>query len=396
VELYKEAAEKYGYIIAGSNNSRNGSGALELAAAQAIWNDTHQRLALDNGRVYSMGLSGGARFATFFALDCTTCSITGVIAQGAGYPAVKARPADDRFLYYAVIGEEDFNYPEIMELRDKKETEGAQFKVKVYSGSHQWAPPPVVEDAMEWLEAKAMQAGKEKPNPEFIQQQISKLQAEASQAGQSNDILGQYYALRSLTFDFKGLVDVSHFKEQFETLKASKAYKQARHDEQQQIEKQRSLTTAAITDISQLGQQSGMETDLAKQRILTVFSDLRRQAKSGKRDRLVYMRALGALYIEGMEDGQEAFRSNELDRAADYFELMADAAPDQSWPLLLLAETRVKMRNKKAAFKALEQAVKRGVKSADTLTSDPELAPLSGEPAFQKIVQSINGSKSAQ
>src|SRR5690349_15033911 len=34
VELYKRAAEKYGYIVAGSNNAKNGPGSLEMAAAQ--------------------------------------------------------------------------------------------------------------------------------------------------------------------------------------------------------------------------------------------------------------------------------------------------------------------------------------------------------------------------
>lgn len=395
VDLYKEAAEKYGYILAGSNNSRNGSATMEMAAAQAVWEDTHQRLALDKERVYAMGLSGGARFATFFALYCSTCSIAGVMAQGAGYPTVQAPAADDHFLYYAAIGDEDFNYPEIVALRDQKDKNGAQFKVEIYSGTHQWAPSGVMEDALEWFELKAMQAGKEKLDSSFIQEQIAKLQAEAAQAQQSGDILREFYVLRSLAFDFKGLADVSRFQEQMEALKGSKPYKEARRDEQRQVVKQNSLTAGAITDISQFGQQSGQEIGIAEQRILSVFSDLRKQAKRDRRDHLVYVRATNQLYMEGTEDGQQALRNNQVERAADYFQLIADAAPDQSWPLLLLAETRVKMGNKKAALKALEQAVHRGVKSPDALTTDPELAPLSQEPEFHKIVQSINGSKSA-
>jgi dienelactone hydrolase len=396
LELYKEAAEKYGYIMAASNNSRNGPATLQMAAAEAMWQDTHQRLAIAKERMYAMGFSGGARVATLFALYCGTCSIAGVIAQGASYPTVRAPAADDSFLYYAAVGDEDFNYPEIMSLRAKKEEQGAQFRVKTFSGTHQWAPPEVVEDAIQWLEAKAMQSGKEKPNPSFIQQQVAKLQAEAGRAGQSGDTLGQYYALRSLLFDFKGLIDVSRFQGQLETVKTSKAYKQARHEEDQEIAKQRLLTATALSDISQLGEQTAQETGLAEQRIISVFSDLRRQAKSNQRNRLVYLRAINQLYIEGIEAGQQAFRNNELERAADYFQLIADAVPDQSGPLLLLAETRVKTGNRKAALKALEKAVKRGVKSPDALTNDPELAPLAAEPAFQKIVQSINGSKSAQ
>jgi hypothetical protein len=48
------------------------------------------------------------------------------------------------------------------------------------------------------------------------------------------------------------------------------------------------------------------------------------------------------------------------------------------------------MGSKKAALKALQEAAKRGIKSPESLTKDPEFAPLSPDPAFQKIVQSIS------
>ena len=62
VELYKDIAETYGFILAGSNNSRNFS-SDEGKAVNAIWQDTHSRLALDERRSYASGFSGGARVA---------------------------------------------------------------------------------------------------------------------------------------------------------------------------------------------------------------------------------------------------------------------------------------------------------------------------------------------
>jgi dienelactone hydrolase len=390
VELYKDAAEKFGYIVVGSNNARNGPGTEEMAAAEADWADTHRRLMIDKDRVYTTGLSGGARFATSFALYCYTCSIAGVIAHGATYPVKEGILANDHFLYYVAIGDQDFNYPEVAALREKKEANRAEFKVKIYPGPHQWAPPDVVEDAIEWLELKAMQAGRKKPDAAFIQQQLAKTRAEALQAEHKGDALTNFYAVRSLAFDFKGLVDVSRFQEELEALKKSKALKQARREENQQIDKQNSITASASADIAQLGQIGPEQVSVAKQRVISVFSDLHRQAKSDSRNHDVYVRAINQLYIQGIEDGQQEFRNREFPHAADYFELMADAVPDQSWPLLLLAETRMRMGNRKAALKALEEAAKRGIKSPDSLTKDPELAPLASEPAFQKIVQSMS------
>src|SRR5262249_49673099 len=37
VEVYRAAAEKYGHIVAASNNSRNGPASLQTTAAQAMW-----------------------------------------------------------------------------------------------------------------------------------------------------------------------------------------------------------------------------------------------------------------------------------------------------------------------------------------------------------------------
>ena len=83
VERFKDAAETYGWIVAGSNNSRNGPMQASVDAWKAVWADTHERLAIDEGRVYTTGFSGGARVAVMLAHLCGDC-IAGVIGSGAG------------------------------------------------------------------------------------------------------------------------------------------------------------------------------------------------------------------------------------------------------------------------------------------------------------------------
>jgi poly(3-hydroxybutyrate) depolymerase len=60
VEKYQAAAEQYGYIVAGSNNSRNGPWSVSTAAAQAMWSDLIRRVSIDSQRLYLTGMSGGA------------------------------------------------------------------------------------------------------------------------------------------------------------------------------------------------------------------------------------------------------------------------------------------------------------------------------------------------
>jgi poly(3-hydroxybutyrate) depolymerase len=84
VETYQAAAEKYGYIVAGSNNARNGPPEISLTAAGAMGSDIVQRFSIDMQRVYTAGLSGGARIAMKVAMDSN--EMAGVIASSAGFP----------------------------------------------------------------------------------------------------------------------------------------------------------------------------------------------------------------------------------------------------------------------------------------------------------------------
>ena len=84
IERFKEAAEKYGWIVLGSNNSRNGPWDVVVNAWNAMLTDTHQRFAIDNERSYATGFSGGARAAVRIAVACKC--LAGVMANGAGFP----------------------------------------------------------------------------------------------------------------------------------------------------------------------------------------------------------------------------------------------------------------------------------------------------------------------
>src|SRR5579871_430974 len=85
VERYQAGAEKYGYILAGSNNSRNGPWEISLEAAKAMMTDVAARFPIHPDRVYTAGMSGGARVAMEVALS-TKSSIAGVMASSAGFP----------------------------------------------------------------------------------------------------------------------------------------------------------------------------------------------------------------------------------------------------------------------------------------------------------------------
>jgi poly(3-hydroxybutyrate) depolymerase len=103
VAQFKDAAEKYGWIVVGSNNSRNGSGQSSVDAWNAINNDVAERFSIDERRAYATGFSGGARMALFFAVRCNEC-LAGVIAGGAGFPSSMTPDASMHFSIFAAAG----------------------------------------------------------------------------------------------------------------------------------------------------------------------------------------------------------------------------------------------------------------------------------------------------
>ena len=112
VERYQAAAEQYGYIVAGSNNSRNGSTDLGRIIA-ALSADVLMRFAIDQRRIYVAGMSGGARVALTVALGSN--AVAGAIASSAGYPDSKPRKTVP-FPIFATAGTEDFNHLEMRQL----------------------------------------------------------------------------------------------------------------------------------------------------------------------------------------------------------------------------------------------------------------------------------------
>src|SRR5262249_22954449 len=157
IERFKAAAEQYGWIVAGSNNSRNGSIAKSMEAARAMWKDTHQRFAIAERQTYLTGFSGGARVAIYLASVCHDC-VAGVIACGAGFPAELKPSAESHFVIFGTAGIDDFNFQEIRNLREAMTRAGVISHIQMFGGRHEWPPPALAREAIEWLILQAIRS----------------------------------------------------------------------------------------------------------------------------------------------------------------------------------------------------------------------------------------------
>jgi hypothetical protein len=199
-EKYRAAAEQYGYIVAASNNARNGPHAVSAAAAQAMGTDVSRRFAIHPQRIYLTGMSGGARVALGIALANT--SVAGVVASSAGFP--DSQPRDKvPFAIFGTAGTEDFNHLEMRRL-DRKLT--SPHFLAVFDGGHTLPPDDIALDAIEWMELQAMQSGRRRPDDALVSRILQKRRSRIQASGALTDTV---YLLRALVSDFKSLADVS-------------------------------------------------------------------------------------------------------------------------------------------------------------------------------------------
>ena len=194
---------KFGYIVAASNNSRNGPMGGSSQAMNAMWQDTQQRFPIAEQRRYVAGMSGGARVATSIALSCRGC-VAGVIANAAGFPFGTEPTRDMKFAYYAAVGNADFNYGEFVDLRRKLDAASARYRIRIFEGQHGWAPPEVWIEALNWMDIQAMSAGTMPRDQSRIQQTLAGGLAKASEFQSQNNPLAALREYQSLVRDFRG------------------------------------------------------------------------------------------------------------------------------------------------------------------------------------------------
>ncbi len=204
MKRYQEAAEKFGYIVAGSNNSRNGPAEPEHAAAQAVEADVRARFSIDPKRIYLAGQSGGARLALDLAIEAKG-RFAGVIASSAGLPPSMGVDVELPFVVFGTAGTEDFNYLELTRLDRNVAT---PHRVRIFRGGHTWLPSELAMEALEWMEVQAMRTGTRPRDGAMIDRMFAARTKELADApGKAQ----AYYVNLWIATEFEGLKDVSAY-----------------------------------------------------------------------------------------------------------------------------------------------------------------------------------------
>ena len=399
VLLTKEMAEKYGYIVAGSNVSRNGSWEGPKAAMDAMWKDTHARFNLDDKRVVFTGFSGGARASFSFAMLCQCAEA--VIAQGAGFEPQLAPDTKKygipKFAVFEFIGTMDFNYLEVADLGDKLDKLGVLNRIRRYEAPHQWAPVEMWQEAFAWLVTHEMKEKTRALDAAFVENRFAALKQQYSTFAKSEfpvDRYAAYYGLQKTTEEFIGLIDDARLQE-LRTQSAGvmnakelgnykKQEKQELEEQQRMVDQLRRSLRNYLNDDATSGNELRLEflaKDLSKEQEKAQATDPAKAA--------LLRRVLGSGYVEAIESGDSFLRKKDAAQALKLFQAAAVIAPKGFYPYLEQARAHMAMNKKKETYADIQTSIAHGLNNLELLLSLPELKPLHEETEFKVIVEKL-------
>ena len=391
VERFKEAAEKYGWIVLGSNNSRNGPWSVSVNAWNAMQNDTHQRFAIDDERMYATGFSGGARVAVRIAAACKC--LAGVMANGAGFPVDLAPSAEMHFVFFGAAGIDDFNYPELKNLQEPLTKAGIIHRVETFEGRHEWPPVSVAMAAVEWMELHAIKTGKRPRDDGFINATWQQRHSDARTLEDSKKYYEAYQLYLDMAQSFKGLRDVAEIETKANQLADSREVKAAIREEQAQIRKQRELESRLNSLIAR--SDSGAPDNQSEEAyesnnvLPKILNDLRKQSKESddSTQRRVARRVLDGLFVGLIEQGIGLLQTEKnYSESIKPLKLATEVNPDRPGTFFYLAWAYAGNRDKKKSLQSLNTAVEKGFSDAAMITTNKAFDSIRDDPEYQQIM----------
>jgi dienelactone hydrolase len=385
LERFKDAAEALGFIVAGSNDSRNGPLEVSDRAISAMLADTAQRFAIDPRRVYVAGFSGGARTAVM-AGAAMPGQVAGVIGFGAGFPVGLQPSASLRFAYFSAAGTDDFNYPELLDLDRALGSLKIPHAFLVFDGGHDWPPPAVCARALDWMEVQAMRSGARPRDEALLGRVFSAAMADAAAEEQGGRLHLAAARYASIARDLAGLCDVSPAEGKARALAQAPAAREADAALRESVRVQAYLTDQVHRLIVEA--LAGDDALAATRDLLAEVARTRRQGESAKRpaDRMAARRVLTSTWI-WLNDGVDAdFESGAFRRAATRLRVMTEVRPENARVEVRLARAYARAGDRKDAIAALQRAVAKGFTDAAALEQDADLEPIRREAAFTELL----------
>lgn len=372
VQLLSDAAEKYGYIVVGSNDSRNGHWDPIVEAQNALWRDVTARFPVDLDRCYATGFSGGARSAFWFALDHPD-SVAGVILCGAVFPRPRNVPTDGRLAIFGLVGDADLNLTEHLEVEELLEGTDTEQWQEVYTGWHQWPTRSQYTEAVEFMELAAMQRGLIPMDNGFV-------------AGLAAQRLG---SARALELAGKPLLALRKYRQVASCFRGSAEGDTARMAARI-LTRQRATRKLKRLQAQYLEEVGMIKAWLDQERFSKALVRLRRRAGGGGPFAVHARLALHLTSVRLTEMAMKLAEQDHLEEAEAFSLIGIVAYPENPYTAFHASRYSARLGKYDEAVQFLENAAAHNFDRLDLLQTDPDIQRARFHPDFHEIEEAIS------
>ncbi|MEJ2366995.1 MAG: hypothetical protein P8Z49_01250 [Acidobacteriota bacterium] len=375
VRLLQETAETYGFILVGSNNSKNGPWRDILEAQRVLWKVAGQRFKAAPGECYAVGFSGGARAAVYFALAHEK-KFSGVVACGAFYPERIRFPKRTRLQFYLLVGNEDFNYFELTRAEKMLGEHGAGHWLSEFPGPHRWPPQAYLGEAFAFFRAEQMRRGGLPTNPDFLERDAARRVLTGKRLAASGLLVAAWREYSQAAALFKG------------TRAGREA---AKHASALQQNPAVSGKLALLPRFEELHRELTRAAGLREQ--TPVLKELNGILRSGEPGAEWAKLLIQLAVVQYREHAMLSLMQKSYKEAAYYYEAALALSPGDALTHYNAACAFARLGDKEKALNFLEAAVNEGFDRADLMEKDPDLASLRDTPRFIRLIQRIQSRK---
>lgn len=381
VSMYKELAEQYGYIIVGSNNSKNGTTWEDSQSiANKLFADVGNRLSVNTHRIYVLGFSGGARVAN--ALAIINGSIAAVICCGASAPMAKTNAPRNNYSFLGIVGNEDFNYVE-MRKYDMIDLAGQNIKhlLITFDGKHEWPAVGIMDDAFWWLALNDMRKNSATKNDALIAKRYQPALKQIELYQEKKQVFETYKLCQKTINFYDGLADLSPCYSKYKALQSDP-----------EVDKQLKLEEGIWTEEEELKQQylKALQTQNLSWWNKNVAT-LNQKIKTGtdKNKVLMNKRLLNFLSLAAYMQTAGALKQNNLPVAEFFGKIYLLVDPTNNEAHYLMSEVFAKNGNNVEAIRSLNLAIENGFTDIIRLRSDEVFRGIKHTKEFEDVVKGI-------
>lgn len=391
-EIFRPAAETYGWVILGSDGTASDGGWEPNARAlRALVPELERRWPTDPRRIYAAGFSGTVIVAQ--VLGTGAGSLAGILGSGGRYdPSVLPETPD--YAFFGTVGSEDFNYLEMRQLDAALEGRGVPHRLEIFDGPHRWMPPELAAEGVGWMEVQAMRQGRRPVDGAVVEKLFTADLKRARRLEADGQLLAALNHYRAVVSSFAGLAAV-------EARLAEARRAVARLEKSPEVAAEQKLSHRwdlwEVDASNRLGAVVGRlhrdppPLDVRRLAAQLQLDQLQERAKEDSYAGRAARRILARIFTQlSFYLPRELFAAGTPARAAAALTLALRVGDERAdlWYNLACAEAL--SGHRKPALEALARAVEAGFRDLDHLNSDPDLESLRRTDGYREVVERLS------